>query len=187
MKGLASIGGWLWHSGKPVVSSAGEERATEPHDADSQFNMGKRIAGEIGAAQNYVQAAKWYLKAAAQDHTEAQFNLGLMYGKGQGVRRDEATAIMWLWKAAKLGHPGAQYHVGVRQYRVSKSSRLPEASKCRIEALTWLLLAVAQSYRGAESAREFVALGMTQDEVNEAERSAAAFQADQTRSATAQI
>jgi hypothetical protein len=187
MKGLASIGGWLWHSGKPALSTAGEDRAAEPHDAESQFNMGKRFAGEMGSAQNYVQAVEWYLKAAAQDHSEAQYILGLMYGKGQGVRRDEATASMWLWKAAKLGHPGAQYHAGVRQYRVSKSSRLPEASKCRIEALTWLLLAVAQSYKGAASAREFVALGMTRDEVNEAERRAVAFQGDQTPPATAQV
>lgn len=185
MKGLASIGGWLWHSGTPASSSAGEEHATEPHDAESQFNMGKRFADAMGSAQNHVQAAEWFLKAGAQDHSEAQFNLGLMYGKGQGVRRDEATAGMWLRKAAKLGHPGAQYHLGVREHRASKSGSPPGASECRIEALTWLLLAIVQGYRGAESAREFVALGMTRDEVDEAQRRAVAFRAGQTRSVDA--
>ena len=180
MKGLASIGGWLWHSGTPASSSAGEEQASEPHDAESQFNMGKRFADAMGSAQNHVQAAEWFLMAGAQDHSEAQFHLGLMYGKGQGVRRDEAAADMWLRKAAKSGHPEAQYHVGVRQHRASKSGRPPGASECRIEALTWLLLAMAQGYRGAEPAREFVALGMTRDEVDEAERRVEAFQADRT-------
>ena len=180
MKGLASLGGWLKHFGKPAPSSAAEERAAELEDAESQFNKGQRFAGESGAARNYSQAAEWYLKAAERDHSGAQFNLGLLYGKGQGVRRDEAAADMWLRKAAKSGHPEAQYHVGVRQHRASKSGRPPEASECRIEALTWLLLAMAQGYRGAEPAREFVALEMTRDEVDEAERRAAAFQADET-------
>src|SRR5512135_3430024 len=97
--GLASLGGWLKHFGKPALSSAAEERAAEPEDAESQFIMGRRFAGELGAAHNYSQAAEWYLKAAEQDHSGAQFNLGLMYGKGQGVRRDEAAAGMWLRKA----------------------------------------------------------------------------------------
>jgi TPR repeat protein len=92
---------------------------------------------------------------------------------------------MWLRKAAKLGHPGAQYHLGVREHRASKSGCPPGASEYRFEALTWMLLAIAQGFLGAESAREFVALGMTRDEVDEARRKAVAFRTGQTRSGDA--
>jgi len=144
-------------------------------DAESQFKLGWGFAARDGAPDDYVQAAEWYLKAARQGHSVAQFNLGLMYGQGQGVVRNQATAEMWLRKAAELGHAGAQYHVGVGAHRASKAVQPSEASECRIEAFKWLQLAVVPGYRGAESAREFVALGMTRDEVDEGGRRAVAF------------
>ena len=57
----------------------------------------------------------------------------------------------------------------------------PEASECRIEAFKWLALAVAQGHRGSESAREFVALNMTREEVAEGGRRAMTFTAERTR------
>lgn len=182
MMGIASsFGRWWGRSGKPALNSTVERQAAEPEDAESQFDLGRELAGVEGEAQDYAGAAQWYLKAAGQGHCVAQFSLGLMYGQGQGVRRDEASAGMWLRKAAESGHAGAQYHVGVRQHRASKSGPLPEASECRIEAFKWLELAVMQAYRGSESAREFVALGMTQGEVDEGGRRAAAFAAGRAR------
>jgi len=175
--GIAFLGRWLGRSGRPALNSTAEQPAAEPGDAESQFNLGRKFAGGEGAGQDYAQAAEWYLKAANQGHCVAQFNLGLMYGQGQGVLRNEATAGMWLRKAAELGHAGAQYHVGVRQHRASKNGQQREASECRIEAFKWLELAVAQRYRGSESAREFVALSMTREEVAEGGRRAGAFTA----------
>src|SRR5512140_1470150 len=177
MMGIASFGRWLGRSGKSASDSTAERQAAEPDDAESQFSLGRELADGEGQAQDYVRAAQWYLKAAGQGHCVAQFNLGLMYGQGKGVRRDEATAGMWLRKAAESGHAGAQYQVGVRQHRASKSGPPPEASECRIEAFKWLELAVTQGYRGSETAREFVALGMTQGEVAEGGRRAVAFAA----------
>lgn len=182
MMGIASsFGRWLGGSGKPALSSTAERQADSPDDAESQFNLGQRFAGGADEVHDYARAAEWYLKAAGQGHCVAQFNLGLMYGQGQGVRRNEATAGMWLLKAAELGHAGAQYNVGVRQHRASKSGPQPEASECRIEAFKWLELAVAQGCRGSESAREFVALSMTREEVAEGHRRAAAFTAGRAR------
>src|ERR1035438_7183219 len=83
-------------------------------DAEAQFSMGVKFAGE-GAAQDYAQAAQWYLKAADQSHTLAQFNLAIMYASGQGVARDEVKSMGWMRKAADLGDAGAQHHMGARR------------------------------------------------------------------------
>ena len=64
--------------------------------------LGVKFARE-GAAQDYAQAAQWYLKAADQSHSLAQFNLGIMYAAGQGVPRDEAKSM---GVDAKGGGPG---------------------------------------------------------------------------------
>ena len=179
--GITFLNRWLGRSGRPALKTATEPPAANPEDAESQFNLGRRFADGNGAVQNDVQAAEWYLKAAGQGHCLAQFNLGLMYGQGQGVRRDEATARMWLRKAAELGHAGAQYRVGLKQHCASKSGQPPETSECRIEAFMWLQLAVAQGERDAESAREFVTLGMTREEVAEGGRRAVTFAAGHTK------
>lgn len=175
MMGVAFLRRWLGRSAKPALNSTAGQPAAAPGDAESQFNLGQRFAGGNGEAPDHAQAAEWYLKAAGQGHCVAQFHLGLMYGQGQGVQRDDAAAGMWLRQAAELGHAGAQYHVGLRQHRASKSGQLPEASECRIEAFKWLQLAMAQGGREVESAREFVALGMTREEVDEGGRRAMAF------------
>src|SRR5512137_3001045 len=114
-------------------------------DAEAQFNLGVRFAGE-GATQDYAQAAHWYLKAAEQSHSLAQFNLAVMYAAGQGVPRDEAKSRVWMQKAADLGDAGAQYHLGIKHHRASFEG-LPEAApESRIQAYTWLQLAAAQGY-----------------------------------------
>ncbi|HWH72388.1 MAG TPA: tetratricopeptide repeat protein [Candidatus Sulfotelmatobacter sp.] len=169
------LGRWLRRSSNPAWHSTVEQRAAGPEDAESQFNLGQHLADVTAAVPDYAQAAAWYLKAAGQGHCAAQFQLGLLYGQGKGVARNEATAVTWLRQAAELGHAGAQYHVGVKLYRASKSKRLSAASECRIEALKWLQLATTQDYRGALSAREFVTLDMTWEEVDEGGRRAVAF------------
>jgi hypothetical protein len=82
---------------------------------------------------------------------------------------------MWLTKAAKLGNAVAQYRLGVHQHLLFRERWNPAAAEGRIEALKWVRLSAAQSYRGADSAYEFVALGMTRDEVAEAMRRVGAF------------
>jgi hypothetical protein len=174
----AFLGPWLGRRFKSALKETTEQPTTEFEDAESQFNLGWRFASADGAPHDFAQAAELYLKAARQGHSVAQFNLGLMYGQGRGVIRSEATAEMWLRKAAGLGHAGAQYYIGVGQHRASKSVQQSEASECRIEAFKWLRLAVVTGYSGAESALEFVALGMTRNEVAEGGRRAVAFLAD---------
>jgi TPR repeat protein len=151
------------------------EVSADHEDADVQFGLGLKFANDTGTAQDYAQAAHWYLKAADQSHPLAQFNLGMMYAKGQGVVRDDTTAAMWLGKAAQQGDAGAQYHLGMRHHRASLGNLPGDAIESRLEAYKWIHLAAAQGYKGSDAACEFVALGMTRQEVADGRHRTAAF------------
>jgi TPR repeat protein len=143
-------------------------------DAEAQFSLGLKFA-HAGAAQDYAQAAHWYLKAAEQSHCLAQFNLAVMFAAGQGVPRDEAKSRVWMQRAADLGDAGAQYHLGIKHHRASLEG-LPEAApESRILAYKWLQLAAAQGYRSSEAAWAFVALSMTREDIADGTRRIAAF------------
>ena len=49
----------------------------------------------------YLEAIKWYRKAAEQGHVEAQYNLGNMYFRGETVKQDRLEAIKWYKKVAE--------------------------------------------------------------------------------------
>jgi uncharacterized protein len=163
---------WFSRPEKPAVETT-ETRASHG-DAEAQFSLGVRFARE-GAAQDYAQAAHWYLKAADQSHSLAQFNLGIMYASGQGMPRDEVKSMVWMQKAADAGDAGAQYNIGLRHHRASLDG-LPEAApESRILAYKWLQLAAAQGYRGSAAAWAFVAMKMTREDVADGGRRIAAF------------
>ena len=143
-------------------------------EADAQFGLGLKFANE-GAAQDYVQAAHWYLKAAEQSHGLAQFNLGMMHEMGQGMPRDEVKSLLWIQTAANLGDAGAQHKLGMKHHRASFGVSPEPATQSRIEAYKWLHLAAGQGYVGSDAARGFVSLNMTIDDVTEGTRKAAAF------------
>jgi TPR repeat protein len=148
---------------------------TPPSDAEALYQQGLKLANGESVARDYRQAAEYYQKAATQGHSAAQFDLGLMYWQGRGVPRDEAAASLWLRKAAEQGHAGAQYQVGLRRHRAGKSCPEPEASECRVEAFKWLQLAMAQGHQASRTAREFLALDMTREEVAEGGKRAKAY------------
>jgi hypothetical protein len=54
--------------------------------------------------RKYVQAVKWYKKAARQGHREAQYELGFMYQMGRGVRMNNRTACYWFRQSAAQGN-----------------------------------------------------------------------------------
>ncbi len=155
------------------VKASAEVRVTEREDAEFQFEQGQRFERGEGVSQDYARAAEYYPKAAAQGQAAAQFNLGFMYGQGRGVSLNGATAHQWLRQAAEQGHPGAQYHLGVHLYQDSKRLAQAQASEARIEGYKYVQMAVRHRYRGADSALEFIAMGMTRKEVQEGGRRAA--------------
>ncbi len=162
-------------SRSPASGQETNQTQADGGDAEAQFLLGLKYASGEGDAQDYVQAAEWYLKAADQSHALAQFNLGVMYARGQGVEKDEATADGWIRKAAQQGDAGAQHILGVRYHRASIGPLTEATHESRQEAYKWLHLATIQGYMGSERAFECVALTMSREEVADGERRAAAF------------
>ncbi len=90
----------------------------EQGHAESQHNLGEMYAGGDGVAQDSVQMAYWWHKAAEQGFAiaqydlgvaagngcaKAQYYLGLMYASGKGVPKDYVAAHMWFNLAAAQG------------------------------------------------------------------------------------
>ena len=75
----------------------------EVENAEAQCRLGRMYEDGRGVSKNYVEAAKWYRRAAEQGNAAAQFNLGLMYSLGQGVEKDEVEAGKWCQLAAAQG------------------------------------------------------------------------------------
>ena len=64
-----------------------------------------------GVKQDYVEAVKWYRKAAEQGHAKAQFILGGLYLLGEGVQVNKSLAKEWLGKACDNGdQDGCEYY-----------------------------------------------------------------------------
>jgi hypothetical protein len=82
--------------------------------ADDQFQLARLydVGGE-GLKQDLVAAAKWFRKAAAQEHAGAQAAIGACYAAGEGVEQNHALAATWFSKAADQGDVKAQgYQAG---------------------------------------------------------------------------
>ncbi len=146
-------------------------------DAEVQFGMGLKCASGAGAAQDYLQAADWYRKAAAQDHLLAQFNLGVMYANGQGVAKDVAESLVWFGRAANLGDAGGQYKMGRSCQRASVDGLPATATEARIESYKWFQLSAAHGYQKSEGAYATLTFKMTRADVAEAIRRVADFAA----------
>jgi TPR repeat protein len=175
---FSSLRRWANRSATPSAETA--PNLSPSAAGETQFLRGLTFASGQGVPQNYAEAAQCYTEAAEQGHGLAQLNLADLYAHGQGVRRDEAKAMRWLAKAANSGNAAAQYRLGVQQHLACRTGRAGSAVEGRIEALKWVRLSANQGCRGAESACEFVALGMTREEVAEGGRRVAAFVPGQT-------
>jgi TPR repeat protein len=154
---------------------ADTQMKAEHGDAEAQFRLGLKCYRGEGTAPDYAQAAQWYLKAANQDHALAQLTLGIMFADGRGVRRDEAAAMMWIRRAAQKGHAGAQHNLGLRCQRARFDGPPQDARESGLEAYKWLRLAAAQGHAGSGAACEGIALGMTREQVIEANQRVTAF------------
>jgi TPR repeat protein len=161
-------------SQEPVEQAA--EVTPDYEDSEVQFSMGLKFANGQGPALDFVQAAEWYQKAAAQNHTLAQFNLGMMYASGQGIERDDAKAAMWFGKAAHRGDAGAQFNLGKSCQRASFKMQPAEAAESRIEAYKWFHLAAAQGYKGSENGYATITQKMTHADVTDGDRRVASFE-----------
>ena len=85
----------------------------EQGQVSAQIKMGLwYLDGSNGVAEDSVEAAKWFRKAAEQGHALAQSMLGAMYYAGLGVTKDHAEMVKWVSKAAEQGDAEGQFRLG---------------------------------------------------------------------------
>ena len=90
---------------QPVAVSLEQcRKLAEEGNVEAQYKMGTIYEARLGEAQDFKEAAKWYLKAAEKGHAKAQYKLGTMYTQGKGVHQDHMEAARWLGKAAQQGY-----------------------------------------------------------------------------------
>ena len=112
----------------------------EDGDAQSQFELGAAFSlGKLGLTTNYVEAVKWFRKAADQNHAASQSNLGVCYALGQGVPKDEAEALKWYRKAAGQGNAGGLVNLGNCYFNGQG------VAKDDVEAVKWYRKAAEQN------------------------------------------
>lgn len=99
--------GRLYHDGSSWI-----EEITNPSagmywikkSADHGYAIAQHWLGQFyWKERDYVEAEKWYRKAAEQGAVPAQVKMGEIYKKGLGVKRDDAEAENWFNKAVKGG------------------------------------------------------------------------------------
>jgi TPR repeat protein len=166
----------------PELSPKQSTQTVVSEDAESQFDLGVKFASGKGAAQDFVQAAECYRKAAGQNHALAQFNLGIMYAEGQGVTEDVTESLVWFGRSARLGDAGAQLKLGDSLHFASLTQLPPFAAESRIEAYKWYRLATVQGYAGAEISSGILSMKMTWADVAAGNMRAAAFKIGQPES-----
>jgi PQQ-dependent catabolism-associated CXXCW motif protein len=63
--------------------------------------------------QDFVEAMRWYRKAADLGNGAAMGNIGVLYYNGQGVPQDYAEAMRWYRKGATAGNATSMLNVGL--------------------------------------------------------------------------
>jgi TPR repeat protein len=75
-----------------------------------QYLLGRCYHEGHGVEQDYLEAIRWFEKAAREGLSSAQCHLGYCYAVGDGVERDEQKSNYWYEEAVKQGHANAQYY-----------------------------------------------------------------------------
>lgn len=130
---------------------------------EEQYILGNLHYKGDGVPQDYTEAAKWYLKAADQGHTNSQYMLGSMHDRGDGMPPNYIEAVAWYRKAAENGHISAQLELG-RKYATGKG--VPQNYA---EAYVWFSLAAASGLESATKERDKSALKLSNAEISGAQ------------------
>lgn len=140
-------GGISLDSARSAVFTAREEALKETgadKDPQAQFNLGTDYLPGNSVISDETEAAKWYHKAAEQNHVEAQFWLGLMYHMGKGVPKNNTESLKWFSKAAEQGYADAQLNLGIMY---ANAESIPKNDS---EAFRWCLKAAEQGLSEAQ-------------------------------------
>ncbi len=82
-----------------------------------------------GVRQDYVEAVKWFRKAAEQGDASAQNSLGSMYLNGYGLLQDFVEAHKWFNLAAARGNKLAEQNrvtvsIAMTRTQIAEAPRL---------------------------------------------------------------
>jgi uncharacterized protein len=194
---------------EPVDVEAIKARA-EKGEAEAQKTLGTLHSKGQGVPQSYIEAAKWYRKAADQGYAPAQVALGELHEAGQGVPIDDAASAKLYRQAADQGYAPGQYNLAVlyvlgkgvpqdnneavKWYRLAAEQgdalaqfnlgmRYYESRGVApdpVQAFQWLTLAAAQGIPDAVNALDNLKRTMTRPQIAEGRRRAEAFVAKPT-------
>ncbi len=87
-------------------------------ESEAQYAVAMMYAAGEGVEMDQEEAAKWFEKAAEEEHPHAMYKIGERYETGNGVSRDSEKAIKWYRRAAETGYGKSDdkaYYDQVRQ------------------------------------------------------------------------
>jgi S1-C subfamily serine protease len=99
-------------SGNGILLFEEIKARAENGDAALQYQLGLSYFNGTSVTKDYLEAARWWRKAAEQDYAPAQYQFGLCYYAGYGVGQDYAESVKWWGKASERGNTPAQYDLG---------------------------------------------------------------------------
>ena len=106
----------------------------EAGNAMAQTMLGLMYQDGKSVPQDYVEAVKWFRRAAQAEYIQAQYYLAIMYAEGKGVARDNLRAYMWLYLST-AGKPekAAEFHdeIANRMTREQIAEAKRMAEDCR--------------------------------------------------------
>jgi TPR repeat protein len=85
---------------------------SNPRSPADQYCLGLSHAFALNHKKDRTEAAKWFRKAAEQNHAAAQAVLGYLYERGDGVKADPAEAAKWYRKAAEQNNSDGLFNLG---------------------------------------------------------------------------
>lgn len=127
------------------------------------FADDKDLTG-LDARQDYVEAAKWWRKAAEQGDVNAQYFLAHMYMSGRGVPQDFGEAAQRFRPLAEQGISNAQYFLGI-MYLDGRGVLQDD-----VMAHMWFNIAATLGTKEAVGMRNSVAENLTPEQIAEAQR-----------------
>lgn len=133
-----------WEEGRYREARPIFEHLASEGDARAQYYLGVMHANGQAGPRDLGAAARWYRRAAEQDHAAAAYNLAaLLMQSGDNLTKDVAEAARWYQVAAEGGLPQAANNLGILLQRGEGVATDMEA------AFTWFRRAADQGYAPA--------------------------------------
>ena len=120
--------------------------------APAQYDVGRSYFNGEGTEINYVEAVKWWTKAADNKNVRALFNLATLYRKGIGVPRDQALAHKYYGIAADLGDSRAKAYLSGKKDPAGMSQSEVDSTASSIKREPWILRQSGERYTVQASA-----------------------------------